>query len=561
MSFNTITENGDHAFLTTGDNCLDFFTRITRDAPISDYIDAFGKAWAENKQIAYQIIMNMRDVRKGKGEKLIPAVIMLYLKNNIDPVSYETMLRKMIEYGCWKDLLRIIEIECHMNLNPNKFAIEIKLFAEQLKKDSDEFENSIPGKNAIISLCAKWAPSEKTHYDHHPMKAATNIATAMGLSSKEYRQLLTKLRNHLGVLEMLMSTKQYERIDFSKQPSVAMMKLKKAFNRDTNSEGIESDNRKKLHLSYKDFLKKLAEGKTKVNVKGIQPHELVLSYLNNNDDLDPLIEGQWYELKKRVKEDGAFRNTTAIVDVSGSMNGQPMTVSIALGILVAECTTGPFHGKMITFHEKPSWHHLVGSNLKEQVECVRSAPWGGSTDLRAVFDMILREAVNAQLTQDEMVKTLFIFTDMQFNQAHSGDKMESTFSYAKQEFESKGYQLPRIICWNLRTSISKSLPVHKNEEGYAMLSGFSSELLKCVLTAQEYTPYNMMMHILEPYTIPDEIINCTVHQLLASPIFLSQLNAAVSKSAFKKAFRGSKSNVPKSSKTNGLISSKSDNSW
>ena len=540
MSFNTTTENRDAAFSTSGNCCLDFFTRITRNAPVSDYIEAFTKAWAENRETAYQVLMNMRDVRGGKGEKLIPAVIMVYLKLNIEQNVYEAMLHKMIEYGYWKDLLKIIEIECRTKMEINcktmdKCPIEVQLFAKQLQQDAIALETTTE-KKAIISLCAKWAPSEKTHYDHHPMQIAKNIMAAMNLQPKEYRQLLTKLRKHLNVLEMLMSTQQYDLIDFSKVPSVAMMKLKKAFNRDVNSSGIESEGRKKLNLSYKDFLKKLATGKTKVNVKGIQPHELVSSYFNG-EPLDPLVEGQWIELKKRVKETGVFRNVTAVVDVSGSMHGQPMEVSVALGILVAECTTGPFHGKVITFHEQPSWHHLVGSNLREQVRCMKNTPWGGSTNLRAVFDIILKDAVNAQLTQEEMVKTLFIFTDMQFNSAcHSH---ESTFSYAKAAFNKAGYQLPRIVCWNLRTSNSKSLPVQQNEEGYAMLSGFSAELLKCVLTTEEFTPYSMMMHVLEPYTVPLEINKCIINSMVPPFGNIVHLGTAVEKSAIKKAFKGS----------------------
>jgi hypothetical protein len=566
MNSFTTTENKDAAFTTSGNYCLDFFTRITRNAPVNDYIDAFTKAWNENKETAYQVLMNLRDVRNGKGEKLIPAVVMVYLRYNIDSNVYESMLRKMIEYGYWKDLLRIIEINSRTELEYNKKSvpnfhtcpIEIQLFAEQLKKDSDALEVE-SDKKIPISLCAKWAPSEKTHYDHHPMCAARNIATAMKLNLKEYRLMITKLRKHLGILEMLMSTQQYDLIDFSKLPSVALMKLKKAFNRDTNSEGVESEARKKLKLSYKDFLEKLSKGKVKVNVKGIQPHELVSTYMEKGD-LDPLVEGQWNEIKKQVRETGAFRNVTAVVDVSGSMQGQPMLVAIALGILVAECTTGPFHGKMITFHERPTWHRLVGSSLKDQVHCVSKAPWGGSTDIRAVFDVILQEAVNADLTQDEMVKTLFIFTDMQFNSAcglHSS--WGSSFEYAKRKFSDRGYQLPHIICWNLRTSSSKSLPVLKNQEGYAMLSGFSAELLKCILNAQEFSPYSMMMHILEPYNVPPEVTQSQISALTPPFGNIKYLEQAVEKSAIKQAYKGMK-NKPKNDSSTDDDSDDSDDS-
>lgn len=540
-----LTENGDKAFSTSGNVCLDFFTRITRNAAISDYIDAFTKGWKEDKNTMFQILMNLRDVRDGKGEKLIPAVIMVYLKFTIPANVYETILRQMILYGCWKDLLRIMEIETRTYMERSKksvieeCSIEAKLFAEQLKKDNDALleETQNPGKKVAISLCAKWAPSENTHYDHHPIFATTQIRKAMGIEPKQYRLMLTKLRRHIGVLEMLMSTQRYDEIDFSKLPSIALMKMNNAFSRNTNASGIESEARKKLYQSYSKYLRKLAEGKTKVNIKGIQPHELIRTYMNNiNNGIDSLVEEQWKALKKSIMDTGVFRNVTAIVDVSASMTGQPIEVAIALGILVAECTMGPFHGKCITFHEKPSWHNLVGETLIEQVSCMVNAPWGGSTDLRKVFDMILREAKRAELKPEEMVKTLFIFTDMQFNQCSVG-YCESTFEYSKKQFENSGYKLPFIVCWNLRTSTNKIIPIENNNEGIIMLSGFSSELLKYVLTAQELTALSMMMHILEPYKVPMEVDTCNVVELQPTTNLLIELDAAVQKSSVKKAFK------------------------
>lgn len=542
----SLTENNDKALSTSGSACLDFFTRITRNADMSDYLDSFCKAWQEDKEMAFQILMNMRDVRTGKGEKLIPQVILVHLKFNLAPNVYEDVLRKMVEYGYWKDLLKVLEIYLRTNLLSNKkykltlCPIELQLFAEQLKIDSQiltDAEQTGDTKKAAISLCAKWSPSEGTHFNHHPMLFAQAIYKEMGLSAKEYRLCVGKLRRHLNVLESLMSSQRFDEIDFSKLPSVAMMKMKKAFMRDSNSDGKESDARKKLHLSYSKYLEDLTKGKTKVNIKGIQPHELVDTYLSGSSDIDLLVEAQWSALKMRVKESGAFRDVTAVVDVSSSMNGQPMQVAISLGILVAECTDGPYHGQVITFHQNPSWHKLAGNNLKEQVDCMSAAPWGGSTNMRGVFDLILSQAQNANLTQNEMVKTLFVFTDMQFNGGVT-QNFESTFEYAKNNFESAGYKLPRIVCWNLRTSTAKTMPVQKEEEGYVMLSGFSAELLKCILTAKEFTPMAMLRHVLEPYLVPSSVKNCTT--ALVAPLSIDNLKQGVKNSELKKAFKSVK---------------------
>ena len=551
------TENGDKAFSTSGSTCLDFFVRITRNAPIADYYNAFAKAWNEDVDTAIRLLMNLRDVRSGKGEKLIPIVILFCLKFKLPAAVYEDILRKMVQYGYWKDLLKIHEFECRYyklidKSNRNKKLtfldnpIELRLFAEQLDIDRKIYENEKQNhenqntenknKNVAISLCAKWAPTEKGHFDHHPMFAATKLIKLLGTDAKTYRtQYITPLRKHLNILETLMATGQLEKIDFSKIPSIAMNKMKHAFRRDCNSAGVESEPRQKLHLSYQKYLEELAKGKTKINVKGIQPHELVSYYLHGGE-LDSQTELQWSTIIDNIKKLGTFRNATAVVDVSGSMEGQPMCVSIALGLVLQACVQGTWHGQVITFSETPTWHMVTGSNMKEQVSCLKHAPWGGSTNLRAVFDMILERAINAKLEPDEMVKTLFIFTDMQFDSA-VGKSWESTLEYGQRIFTEKGYEFPKIVCWNLKTSDTKTIPLTTDTNGYVMLSGFSTELLKCVMTGEEFNPISMMKHVLEPYDVPSTALFSGISNINFTESDLALVDQAVKSSEIKKAFK------------------------
>ncbi len=166
---------------------------------------------------------------------------------------------------------------------------------------------------------------------------------------------------------------------------------------------------------------------------------------------------------------------------------------------------------------------------------MRRAPWGGSTNLRAVFDLILDKAIKSELPKEQMVKTLFIFTDMQFDSCDASDKWESTFDYSKNLFESHGYSLPRIVCWNLRSSVSKSMPIELNTNGYAMLSGFSAELLECILEAKEFTPLSIMTQALAKYDVPVILkTNCTI--LSPESVNISSLQTATDSSQIKKAF-------------------------
>ena len=544
----TPTENGDKAYATSGSACLDFFIRITRSAKLPDYVNSFMTALNEDYGTAMKILFNLRDIRKGKGEKLIPIVLMVCMKSMLSTETYAQILKSFVAYGCWKDVLRIIEIQ--LRLDPAaSIDPELNLFADQLHTDYGAYMQSLceipliernrgalattvpTEKKVAITLCAKWAPSEKTHYNQAPMLVANRLAKILKQDMREYRRMLSRLRAHLCVLERFMSTNQTDQIDFSKIPSVAMSKMKVSFNRDTNANGLTSDSRAKLHKSYEEFLKKLSEGKTKVNVKGIQPHELVNTYLMKNTELDLLVEAQWSTLVANTKQSGTFKNTVAIVDTSGSMQGEPMEVAVAMGILVAECTESA-DNRILTFSESPRWHELTGTTLREKVNSIVYKDWGMSTNLRAVFDLILTDAIDRELSRTDIVDTLIIFTDMQFDSVTSGSPWESTFETATNKFRAAGYELPSIVCWNLRTSGSKSLPVTKDTKGYVMLSGFSAEMLRHLINGEEMTPYTMMMHALAAYETIARPESCR-----GLPFELSSLQTSVEQSAFKKAFK------------------------
>ena len=157
--------------------------------------------------------------------------------------------------------------------------------------------------------------------------------------------------------------------------------------------------------------------------------------------------------------------------------------------------------------------------------------WGGSTNLRKVFDLILADAIISELKPDQMISTLIIFTDMQFDSVCHDS--ESTFDYAHNIYEAHGYPLPKIVCWNLRTSVTKSLPITADSTNYVMLSGFSAELLKHILNGDTLTPFSMMLHVLEPYDIS---IGSDSIFILDRPFDLDQLQKAIELSTIKKAY-------------------------
>ncbi|KAI3949411.1 hypothetical protein MKW92_040472 [Papaver armeniacum] len=177
-----------------------------------------------------------------------------------------------------------------------------------------------------------------------------------------------------------------------------------------------------------------------------------------------------------------------------------MDVAVALGLLVSDLCQEPWKGKLITFSTDPKLHEIKGEMLKSKMESIKRMDWGGSTDFQKVFDLILQVAVDGELREDQMIKRLFVFSDMEFNEASkkpsnrnnyynmpysrqtSNDnetEWETDYRVIQKKFRAKGYKVPEIVFWNLRDS--SATPVLGEQKGVALVSGFSKNMLKLFL--------------------------------------------------------------------------------
>ncbi|MDC3332836.1 DUF2828 domain-containing protein [bacterium] len=469
----TTTENGDLAFRSTTNKCLDFFVKITRTADIKTILNSFIDAWNENNNVAIKLLLNFRDPRNGKGEKFISRTILFFIKLHLPPL-YSRLLPHIVEYGSWKDLLHLAEMTHH---HSNKLSIEpeLTLFAQTLSSDWEIMKS---GTNLEkFTLCAKWAPSENSHFDKKPLLFARKIMGILQINQKAYRNMLGGLREHLRITEKFMATDRWSEIDPNIIPSRCHTLYRKAFKRLADD---HSHNRNVFTQRYTEYLEKLHTGdKTvKINSVGIQPHEITTKIFTHG--ADTVLNSQWKTMADRIKSSGSFNNALAIVDVSGSMSGQPMDVAIALGALVSECSSGNFKNVVVTFSESPTVVMLAG-DLETRIRTIKAAPWGYNTNMERVFDLVLNSGISYNIPPIDMIKKIFIFTDMQFDKA-SGNIGAGAFKAYQEKFGAAGYELPQIVCWNLRTaSASSSVPVTIDENGVCLLSGFSQELLKLVM--------------------------------------------------------------------------------
>jgi hypothetical protein len=210
----------------------------------------------------------------------------------------------------------------------------------------------------------------------------------------------------------------------------------------------------------------------------------------------------------KLRKNGALTSALSVVDVSGSMSGIPMEVAVALGLVVADLTEGAFHNRMVTFSQRPQWHMVQNdTSLREKVRSLKRADWGMSTNLLAVFTMILDVAVKERVPCDDLPKTLFIFSDMQFDAATGGGKTQwqTTHRTVKKMYNKAGYTPPGIVYWNLQGKAT-AMPVDQYAENVACVSGFSAEMLKLFLQGVDMSPLAVLQAALENYEV--EIEEC-----------------------------------------------------
>lgn len=178
-----------------------------------------------------------------------------------------------------------------------------------------------------------------------------------------------------------------------------------------------------------------------------------------------------------------------MVDVSGSMEGEPLNAAISLGIRIAEKSM--VGNRIMTFSANPTWINLESSEtFIDKVETLKEAEWGLNTNFYKALDKILDAIIETKLPPEEVKDmTLVILSDMQIDQADdsnmkiSNEKENwSLYNNIREKYEATGirlygkpFQPPHLLFWNLRST--DGFPNVSNEANTSMVSGFSPSLL------------------------------------------------------------------------------------
>jgi len=167
------------------------------------------------------------------------------------------------------------------------------------------------------------------------------------------------------------------------------------------------------------FAEKASKGEVEVKGKRIGLNDftknaLDLCGLDQSSSEVKLLNAQWLN---NSTQNGALGKMIAMVDVSGSMAGDPLNAAIALGIRIAEKSI--LGKRVLTFSSSPNWVNLEScTNFVDSVRKLQNADWGMSTDFCAALNLILLAIVNAKLPAEEVEDmVLTILSDMQMNSA------------------------------------------------------------------------------------------------------------------------------------------------
>ena len=200
------------------------------------------------------------------------------------------------------------------------------------------------------------------------------------------------------------------------------------------------------------------------------------------------------EFWKSLPGSVGMENAISVIDTSASMMAYGAhTVADALGLFYAEHARGAFHNKFITFSEKPKLMKLRGDKLWQKLANIHNASWGGTTNLEAVYDMLLRMAIRADAGQDEMPSAVVIYSDMEFNRSVT-NPYGNLYDDFREAFEEAGYDMPAVVFHNVN-SLHMQTPVLSDAMGAALSSGRTTHHMKHRYT-ENTTPLVHMLEVL-----------------------------------------------------------------
>ena len=473
----------------------------------------FKNALIENDEIALANLLYTLDIRNGKGERaLFKSYFSALIEMNKDYAIQ--ILPYISELGRWDYVFEGIGTEIEETVYDfikTHLMIDIKNYND----------------NKVVSLLAKWLPSIKTHNKKNYF--AVKLAKKLNLTEKEYRKILSKLRDRLNIVEKHITNKEYEKIDYISVPSKAMVKYRNLFfikdeiRFNNFIEELKASKKTKYdNLFMNDFINMYYISLNKVRMSSYffktpnlittlnkivstyfnlplkdfedilfnssSNKEQIVSLLKHFYEEKELINTMW-EKQSKIEFD---KNVLVVADTSGSMSGIPYDTAISLAIYISQNNKSEQWRNRFMIFSSNCLEFSYPKDVKFTDIINKIPSIVENTNIDKVFKKILNDSLEKNLPQlDEVI----IISDMEFDMVQDRKDM-SNFKYWKSEFAKHNYELPKIIFWNVARNVG-SFPVTKLDYGTCLVSGYSKNILKSIIDIDELNPIDIMLKTLE----------------------------------------------------------------
>ena len=445
-----------------------------------DAVDAlrlFITSYEEDPLYTMKWLMYARHIKLGLGERDVFRMMLTKIGDLHPEIALQFVIgTELWNYGRWDDVLRIFFDTTSSVLRDGLG----ELIANQFRRDVMGC-----GLGDSISLLAKWMPSNNTSSKQKRSEAVI-LQSLLHLNAREYRKILSRLREYLAVVDRKASLNQWNDINYNHVPSKANLKYRNAF--------LKHDAERRQ--AYLTSLEK-GDDSVKINANSMFLYDIVQAYVKADSCWDSslnLYDETLEQLWNAQETPKDYDDILVIRDGSGSMGQQlsgnssvtALSVADSIALYCAQHNKNEsFKNRFITFSNRPQMVDIsMCETLRDKLRRLHRFNDYSNTDIEATFDLILDTAVKNHLYQEELPSACLVISDMQFDQATKHDDNMTVIESCRKKFEVLGYTMPRLIFWNVSVYAHNTIPVQMHPSGVILVSGFSKSIVDMVVSRE-----------------------------------------------------------------------------